>query len=496
MNIVWSDRQQAVFNWVKTGRGAAVVEAVAGSGKTTTLVEAVRAMKGTVFLGAFNVKMAAELKKRVAGMQGVEAGTFHSAGFRVLRRGSERLEVVEKKVNLLAATLVHDTDYQGWEPAICALVSMAKQRGFYVRELISAPQPSDWNDILYRYDVMDKLPDDADARKLIDLAKRVLEASNADRKTIDFDDMIYLPLVRNLRPFQHDWVLIDEAQDTNPIRRALARRLLKSNGRLVAIGDPHQAIFGFTGADADSLDLIKQEFKAETLHLDVTYRCPKAVVRAARQYVSHIHPAPTAPEGDHLEMTLREANTFVVPGDAMLCRYNAPLVDQFFKLIRQGTPAKIEGRAEGEKLIALIGRWKVNSLMGLRERLEDYEEREVKKALAKDDEAKAERVQDQCATVRVLMDRGAEQGITTVSGLQEMVRTMFGDVGASKAVVVLSSVHRSKGLEWNRVFILGRKELMPSRRARQAWEKEQELNLLYVAITRAQETLVDVTMPE
>jgi superfamily I DNA/RNA helicase len=496
MSVRWSTEQQAVFHFVTLGRGSAVVEAVAGAGKTTTLVEAVRRMSGSVFLGAYNKKMGDELKHRVADLRNVKASTFHAAGYGALRSILPRDHKIEgKKLRNIAAEVVHNTRFAGYEPAVEALASMAKQRGFYIKTLVPAPVRDEWYDLINRYDIMDKLPEEASVEDLIDLTVRTLQLSNEDLRTIDFDDMIYLCLLRGARVFQNDWVLIDEAQDTNATRRELAARMLKRGGRLIAVGDPRQAIFGFTGADGDSLDLIKQQFGAQTLKLGTTYRCPKAVVAAAREYVDHITPAPTAPEGEHLKMTLREATLLVAPGDAILCRYNKDLVDLCFKLIREGKPAKIEGRAIGENLAALAGRWKVSTLHALETKLTRYEEREVAKAQAKDDEAKVERIQDQCATLRVLMERGAEQGITTVDGLKAMIKSMFDDVGASPRLIVLSSVHRSKGLEWPRVFVLGRRQYMPSRRAKQAWQQTQELNLCYVALTRSQNVLVDVDLP-
>jgi superfamily I DNA/RNA helicase len=361
---------------------------------------------------------------------------------------------------------------------------------------VPAPTRADWLELAYRYDLLDKLPDDADEGKLVNYAAKALEVSNADRSVLDFDDMIYLVLFMKLRLFQNDWVLIDEAQDTNATRRELAKRMLRPTGRLVAVGDPRQAIFGFTGADSDSLDLIKREFRATTLTLGTTYRCPKSVVAAARQYVDHITAAPTAPEGECLEMTFRESTMLMQPGDAVLCRYNRYLVDLCFKLIREGKPAKIEGRAIGENLAALAGRWKVKTLDVLANRLDRYEQREVEKAQARGDDTKVERIQDQCSTLRVLMERAAEQGITTVDALKAMIKAMFDDVGNDKRLIVLSSVHRSKGLEWPRVFLLGRKQFMPSRMAKQPWQVQQEQNLCYVAMTRSQNTLVDVDMSE
>lgn len=503
-----SAQQLAVYDWVQNGTGSAVLVAVAGAGKTTTLVEAIKLMEGTAFLGAYNSKNGKDLKERIGNLPGKFAGTFHSAGFRALCRANPELKKKDpddKKVRKIAEFHLSDKNtgesiaVDGEVAAVCQLVSLAKQTGFYVRTLVPHVEPRYWAELVSRHDVADRLPEDYQVSRLCRLADVVLRESNSDRDTIDFDDMVYLPLLLNLRFFPNDWVLIDEAQDTNAVRRELARRMLKPRtGRLLAVGDPHQAIYGFTGADNRSMDMIKEQFGAQTLELSVSWRCPRRVVDVARSYVSHIEPAPTAKEGSVQDMTYESMVEACGPGDAVICRYNAPLVELCFRLIREGKPAKIEGRAIGEGLAALMGRWKVKTLDAFENRLTTWNERERAKfdeTAAKPDDAKLAKHEDKYATILTLLSRAREQKMTRVEEMQEMVLGMFADVGASPALVVLSSVHRSKGLEWPRVFVLGRHELMPSPRATQEWQKEQEVNLCYVAVTRAQETLVDVWMP-
>lgn len=498
-----SPEQQNFLDWVQNGSGSGVLEAVAGAGKTTTLVKGVALMKGTVFIGAYNKKIAEEIKGKLAknGVTHAKAGTFHSAGFSALWRGNKDIVVDEDKVHKIVKSVIEpnsDYDIPEFRTAICKLVSLAKQTGFYIGSMIPTVQPRYWVELVKRYDVAESLPDDGFYEQYLGkFADQVLRISNADYDTVDFDDMIYLALLRNTRLFQNDWVLIDEAQDTNAIRRELAKRMLKRGGRMVAVGDPHQAIYGFTGADSESLNTIKNMFGAETLHLSVSFRCPRSVVATANEYVSHIKPAETAPEGKVLEMRYREMVQAAQPGDAVICRFNAPLIDLCFKLIREGKPAKIEGRSIGEGLVALVSKWKLRTINELDARLKIWNEKEMKKMTGGDkpDEAKIARHQDKFDTVVVLIDRAREKGYTRLDELKEMVRDMFADVGASSSLIVLCSVHRSKGLEWPRVFILGRKELMPSTRVSQEWQMQQEINLCYVAVTRAQETLVDVWLP-
>lgn len=495
-----SPEQQEFLGWISGGRGSAVLEAVAGAGKTTTLVEGVKLMSGSVFLGAYNKKMADELKVRIAGMAGKKAGTFHSAGYSALRRaaGDSTLEIDEKKVSLIVDSMLAG---QGYErdvySATCRLVSLAKQTGFLVRDLVPSAPLRYWMELVSRYDIMDGISEDVEAELICAFADRALRLSNENTSVIDYDDMVYMPLLRNLRMFRNDWVLVDEAQDTNAVRRELAARMLKPGGRLVAVGDPHQAIYGFTGADSDSLRMIRERFGAITLRLSVSWRCPQAVVAAAREYVGHINPAPTAAIGEVTSMTYREMLESVSPGDAVICRFNAPLVELCLRLIREGKAARIEGRDIGQNIAALVGRWKVKTLDALEVRLEKWRDREEKKIRDSErpDEAKLARLGDKHTTVVVLLERARERGMTTVAELRGMIEDMFADVGASPSLIVLSSVHRSKGLEWRKVHILGRGSILPSPRVSQEWQKEQEINLAYVAVTRAQQTLVDVAMP-
>jgi superfamily I DNA/RNA helicase len=289
--------------------------------------------------------------------------------------------------------------------------------------------------------------------------------------------------------------VIDEAQDTNAARRLLALKILKPNGRLVAVGDPHQAIYGFTGADADALNLIGASKNAKTLPLTVTYRCPKAVVSYAQQWVKDIEAHPSAPEG----VVRSEDDNFklvdsVKPYDAILCRFNAPLVENVYQFIAKGIPAKIEGREIGEGLKTLARRWKVRNFDQLLERLGKYEAKEVAKFQKKEQPTRVQGVQDKCQCLRTLITRTIEVGYTgdCVAALCAQIESIFAD-NVNGGHVVLTSIHKSKGREWNKVFWL---QTGASTLAKQEWEQVQENNLCYVAATRAKAELILVPAPK
>jgi superfamily I DNA/RNA helicase len=302
-------------------------------------------------------------------------------------------------------------------------------------------------------------------------------------------------LYHNCSIDKYDWVLLDEAQDTNATRRELALRMLKPTARLVAVGDRRQGIYGFQGADSNAMDLIKTATNAIDLPLTISYRCPKAVVAYAQQWVSHIQAAETAPEGSVRSSLIENLHSEVKVGDAILCRFNAPLVSNVYQLISKGVPAKIEGREIGNGLKTLVNKWKVKSISTLIERLDKYEEREVTKYRLKEQEQKAVAVEDKVGCLRVIIDRVllVDPG-TKTPGIRicAEVDAIFGDNG-NAPVVLLSSIHKSKGREWSKVIWLQAK---PNGRARLDWQITQEANLCYVASTRAMAELVliDITI--
>lgn len=479
----FSPQQAAYFDWIMQGSGSVVLVAVAGAGKTTTLVEGIGLMHGSKFFGAYNKQIADEIAGRVRSPN-TTVSTMHSAGFRGLRRALPRVVVDADKVRGIFRNLYQPD--QSWarshslEAPVLKLVSYAKQAGVGALSEANAVNI----DALIEHFDLDTLDRDT---QVIEMTLKTLEASNADLSLCDFDDMIYLPLFLGCDLPTYDWVLIDEAQDTNVTRRALALNMMHANSRLVAVGDPRQAIYGFTGADSNAIELIKQATNAIELPLTVSYRCPKAVVAHAQQWVSHIEASPTAPEGAVVELTNKDADVLVSPGDVVLCRFNAPLIEKAYSYLRDGKPAKIEGRDIGANLKKIVKKLKGADFF---EALEKHELIEVSKLLAKEKTALADAYRDKCECIRVIAERCETVSVDVVCG--EIDKLFIDSNGNGREVILLSSIHRSKGREWHRVFWL---QVGPNKRARKAWELEQEDNLSYVASTRAKSELMLVEAP-
>ncbi len=225
----------------------------------------------------------------------------------------------------------------------------------------------------------------------------------------------------------------------------------------------------------------------------------------------------------------------------ILCRVNAPLVSECFKFLREGRKANIQGRDVGQGLISTIQKLMKNfkpwnpptvddsALTGVQEipilmaSLSDWLRQEQRKENAKRNpsEARSIALQDRydclvcftedihtevccrlCLGERQYEDgddcpdcngRGVEYLPGTVRQVIQKIEDVFTDDKHGEGIK-LSSIHKAKGLEAKRVFLLQPEgATIPHPMAKSAWQREQEMNLLYVAITRAKEELIYVS---
>ena len=516
---------QSILDWAHKDSGSLIVTARAGCGKTTALLALadaiVRNNMGTVFIGAYNRPIATELQDKLKAMdlnwREAEAGTMHSAGFKLIRASTDRVVLDQKKVEKLVQA--HNSPLAERNlGTIKHAVSLAKQTGIgFLHEI---EDKDAWLEMFDHYGLNDVYEDDS-TDAIIRICQDVLVAGTLrDHEVIDYDDMIFSPLYHKLRVrYPYDWVMLDESQDCTAGRRQLALKLMQPRtGRMVAVGDDRQCIYAYAGVEANSMTILRERLSAKELPLTVTYRCPKAVVREANIYVPDLVAHPSAPEGvvrsarlqasglkpDEVARLPNDVHRFTdfEPTDAVLCRNTAPLVKLAYTLIRAKVPCRVEGRDVGMGIIKLAQKWKVKTLPQLSERLDKYLEREQKKWAAKGREEQVAAVEDRVETLRALIDLCTSEGKTGVVDLVFQIESMFSDTptasdgagavdrNARYPLLTLSTVHKSKGKEWDRVFILDREKYMPSPWAKTEWQINGEENLVYVAITRAKKELV------
>lgn len=484
----WSEQQKAIFEAFKSGKNNIVVRARAGTGKTTTILEAISyAPEASILLAAFNKKIAEELKTKLTNSK-AEAKTLHSVGFSLVTKNWRGVKLDTKRGAKLAQ---HAADQSARSVAAnsnapAGIVNLVERLAAKGKSVLPFPTESKMIELAYHFDLS---PDEAqeEAGWTVNLvAQAAIQAMSLALKndgTLDFDDMVYVPVANRWVRGMYDLVVIDEAQDMNASQLLLAQGVVKKGGRVVVVGDDRQAIYAFRGAEAGSLDRLKTELKAVELGLTTTYRCPQLIVAEASNLVPDYKAAPTAPMGVIETLDFDKLHEQAVVGNFVLSRKNAPLARVCLKLLRNGTRARIEGKDMGAQLVKIVKDLKAKSIPDFMVRLNKWETRQsdrTRKAASQNMEAKLDALKDQAETLKTLAD-----GMTGMLELIARIESLFSETPKGKAdYVVCSSVHRAKGLETDTVFVLG-ETLYPGGK-----HTTEEQNIHYVAVTRAKNKLV------
>jgi DNA helicase-2/ATP-dependent DNA helicase PcrA len=316
---------------------------------------------------------------------------------------------------------------------------------------------------------------------------KVLDESTTDRKTFDYTDMIYLPAIDNsIWMFPQDYVFLDEVQDLNKCQIRIIEKILKKDkvsgkytGRLISVGDFFQGVYGFNAADDKSFEWFEKFQNTKVLPLSVSFRCAKNIIIKAQEIVPDIKALEDAPDGIVRDGDVFEAQS----GDFILCRTTMPLVKLFFEFLVRQKKAIIKGRDIGLQLIDLIG--KINTI----EKLKSFWNNELSKfrkdlkaegVLNPNEHSGYSTLEDKVMTLLFLAKLA-----DNIPDLKLKISTIFTD---DIQGICLSTVHKIKGLEANRVFII-RPDLLPMKNVK-SWQYIQEKNLEYVAITRAKLELI------
>lgn len=492
MTREWSKYQQAVFADVASGQGHTVVEAVPGSGKTTTTIEALRYVPSgsSVWVCAFGREAAETFKGRVP--PGTRTSTFNSFGWGVvmnqlgIRKNQLNGEREWSLVDQLAANCGGFS--QEWASSLFKAVSLSKATLSNTFEEVDLMLDARAHGIPFKT----KDPDDqrAERQRFVEHVLEVLRRCKEDLSEVSYDDQVWLPIVLGLQVPRFDRVLVDETQDLNAMQIELALRACKDGGRIMCVGDRRQAIFAFRGADHNAIDNIIERLGAKVLPLSISYRCPRLVVELAKQVVPEIEAAPSAPDGIVEDRDADDLMAELQPGDFVVSRVNAPLVKLCMRLLGKGRKAQILGRDIGGKLLGWIERADCRTVEELRIHVDSWRKSETKRLLAKRPPQKTDMVDDMADCLLAL-----SEGVRTIGELEAKVDKLFSDHDGKrekikrpsevKDRVILASTHKAKGLEADRVWML-----------EDTYRKRDELeehNLWYVAVTRAKRELYRVT---
>jgi DNA helicase II / ATP-dependent DNA helicase PcrA len=519
----WSAMQEAIFDDVRNGTGHTCVEALAGTAKSTSLIESLKhvpkSAASSILVTSFSTACVEDLKKKNPPWM-VDVRSLNSLGFKALRdNGYKDLKVDKDRAwNILddlmpipeRISAENRRGFNAVRSAAKSLVDLAK--GHLAEDSESMYELCD------EFGIVDEVPDwlapslqqrfgVEPGGEMLGIVFAVLETTkNIDNGIVDFNDQMWLPIVYGMEFESYERLMVDEAQDLSPVQmEMLYRSISDKTGRVCMYGDDNQAIFAWRGAGM-GMAPFADKLNAKRLPLSVSYRCPKAVIDLAHRCVPQIEAAPDAPEGvvDRIDYTAMLKN--VKLNDTVLSRSNAPLVRLFLSLLKQKIPVGMKGRDLGAQLTSFITKFDVKTVDGLRAATVEWVEKESKRRLRNDPDADLSAVTDKAESVYVLCDHA-----TTMPGVFEVLEKLL--TPPSGAKVLLSSVHRGKGLEWDRVFMLdytfpinpsfwmqfakgSNQEEWAEGMANKTFETETEQrNIFYVACTRSRRELYLVEAP-
>lgn len=484
-----SKYQKAIFEFVKNGQGNCVINAVAGSGKTTTIVASLKFIpfdKSVIFL-AFNKSITEEIKQRVT--SNITVKTFHSVGASSIYRTYRDKSILNNNkiyeiINSIAPrwqlkdgkNIKIDKDYKG---RVKKIVDLAR--------LTLSETEEELIELCHKHQI-DYL------NKEVERAIKILEIANNDISSHDFNDMVYWAAnYDHFKLDKYDYIFVDECQDLNKAQHKIIEKLSHQTTRRISVGDRNQTIYGFAGADTESFDKLVNSENTITLPLSVNYRCGSDIVNLAKGFVKEIEAFENNGKGRfNSNASVKE----VEEGDMILCRMSVPLVKLCIELLQEGKKAYVKGADIGEDLVRLIIRSNTKSTDDLKSWL-DYEMKKVianiQKLYPTMDIPQIKRhnsyviFKEKYDLLYTIIN---DEKISNNDKLISKIRQIFLD---NSNGICLSTIHKSKGLENDRVFILDKEKTLPSKYATLPWQVEQEKNLEYVAITRAKEYLGFIT---
>ncbi len=493
-------------------RGPVCVLAGAGSGKTTTItrriawqVESGAFPPSELLAVTFTDKAAGEMRGRLAalGVAGVQARTFHSAALALLRRYAPAQvgRIVASKALVLRQIGNALPKPYRFRPAVDLATEIERAKNGRVT-------PERYLDGLGEH--TPPIPPDLMVRVYTEYERRKVESG-----AMDFEDV----LERAVRTMETDApaltdvqeryraFTVDEYQDVNLLQQSLLDLWLGEREDLCVVGDDYQSIYAFTGASPRWLLGVTERFpNAVVARLEENYRSSQQVLALANKLVPRLGGVEKVlravnadgPDPEVRGFATAEAEAAWISERirglalplahvAILARTNARLAD--FEEVLHDAGIAFQGssllaREAARRIVKQLSR--EAGATGVRARV---------RGLAKDagwtetppdklGERELTRQADLARLVRLAAE--LDDGELTVGAFVEELERRFSSGGEHAQGVHLLTLHRSKGLEWDAVFLprLDDKEL-PSRMARTPDEVQEERRLLYVGMTRA-----------
>lgn len=524
-----------------------LVNALAGSGKSTTACMLSEHSKTSDLYIAFNASVVEEFKKKIKNPK-TKVMTMHSLAYSIMLYNVEQesKDSGEKPKGFGSQRSKRTVSLDNFKPHKILDEEITKRYGRYIEFAkrvflkdnyinlynlcrLTLTDMSSNKDVsrliddhvlfLYYGDEGYSAPDISEITSTLKILDTKSRQQFETQGVIDFTDMLWI----TFNKLKYDnwevpyWALYtniycDEVQDFSNIQLNFLKFIKRTKGRYVFIGDFHQAIYNFAGANAQAFNQIPKMFApVKTFDLPICYRCAKShLSRVNREYGIPILPCDDAPMGFVKTIDKSKISEYAKAGDMVISRKNKWIAEVVLDLARNGTPIFIEDKEMVGAIKRQILSSKCTSVGTLEKFLQkvisNYNKKlfEIVSKNAREGGHEEEHLEavaeanskiDNTSFLLEILEGYLENHASSdsVSKFSNFIDKLL-NTTPSPNCVRLCSIHKAKGLEATNVFVLNEAKINYDFRNSKE-QNIQEKNLSYIATTRAKEGLYLVKEP-
>jgi superfamily I DNA/RNA helicase len=509
-----TNHHKAIKDFAENGTGNFCINAGPGSGKTTTLFQVVipALMKtgrenGVAF--AFNKKNALDFETANRWPGQIQCSTIHAFCLRLIKAEFPYIKVDApseggKKygkwipANPGKVKRLIDSNYPDISEAesvmVARLVSLGQNNALGIGDNPEISMAS-FRDLMEKYSI--KQPDGEESADIAATAFDVFNLCIKDKKVIDFGDMPYFVIKNGVKLPKLDFLCFDEAQDMFPIILELLKLFRNQGTRIIAVGDPNQAINNFAGSMDSAIDNLAITVNAKMFSLPVSYRCCIEAVNLANSIIPDtVIACEGAKQGSIEYISIKEFDGDSLDENALvISRVHKALVPIAYSFMRKGRKfrykgiKKVAGQMSRSLFHATRGANNNEDLTEIRANLVRFLEEKMEKAgekvpnWLKDLKDNIETLCD--LIIAVQMDGGNLKTVKTyLDTLAAAEDNTFGPT--------ISSIHACKGAQSDNLFLVGPLKMDAPNMTE--IEKQAELYAQYVAYTRGSDKITFVSL--
>lgn len=548
MNFKPSTYQQDILDFfLNNPQSNMLVNALAGSGKSTTACMLSEHSKTSDLYIAFNASVVEEFKKKIKNPK-TKVMTMHSLAYSIMLYNVEQesKDSGEKPKGFGSQRSKRTVSLDNFKPHKILDEEITKRYGRYIEFAkrvflkdnyinlynlcrLTLTDMSSNKDVsrliddhvlfLYYGDEGYSAPDISEITSTLKILDTKSRQQFETQGVIDFTDMLWI----TFNKLKYDnwevpyWALYtniycDEVQDFSNIQLNFLKFIKRTKGRYVFIGDFHQAIYNFAGANAQAFNQIPKMFApVKTFDLPICYRCAKShLSRVNREYGIPILPCDDAPMGFVKTIDKSKISEYAKAGDMVISRKNKWIAEVVLDLARNGTPIFIEDKEMVGAIKRQILSSKCTSVGTLKKFLQkvisNYNKKlfEIVSKNAREGGHEEEHLEavaeanskiDNTSFLLEILEGYLENHASSdsVSKFSNFIDKLL-NTTPSPNCVRLCSIHKAKGLEATNVFVLNEAKINYDFRNSKE-QNIQEKNLSYIATTRAKEGLYLVKEP-